>query len=159
MFGLEIPALLGAAKALPWKWIGVAAGMLAIVATAAGIYWHIENLQSELVKTSSELAEQRLLTAAEKARGDAIVQQHDVQIAHINELEAQRTAISTEVLGLRQQIQDLDIEKDIAGDDDKKADAAVDALRARSAELNRLLEHAAGNPQVRAGANPAGKAR
>lgn len=159
MFGLELGAALTAAKALPWKWIGVGLAALAIALTAGGIYLHIESLQNKLTKTASQLAEQRVLTEAEKARATAIEAQHDVQIERINTLEGQRSAISTEVLALRQQIQDLDIEQDIAGDDEDKAKAAIGRLNSRSADLNRLLERASGAGEVRTGPGPGSKAR
>lgn len=140
-----------AAKTIPWKWIGVFAGILILTLIVLFGYLHVEGLKNDLVEARTALAQEALLRKAEQARGDAIQAEHGAQVARIETLEATRSAIAGEVLALRAQIDELN-EKDIESDDASKADAAVGDLNRRNRAVNRLLEDASG-AKVRSGAS------
>jgi septal ring factor EnvC (AmiA/AmiB activator) len=131
-------------KSIPWKWIGIGLAALAVVSAIAGGYLYVDHLTSSLAETRAELATETRKAAEADARANAIKAQHDVQIERINKLEDERSTIAQEVLGLRATIQDLDIEEDLASDEEDKANAALGRLNARNLELNRLLDTASG---------------
>lgn len=142
------------------KWAAIGMGVLAIVGVIGAGLWHIQSMQKDLEKVNADLAQERVLHQAADARANAIVAEHDSQIDRINQLEDQRSNIAVEVTKLRSQIQELDIESDIEGDNEDKAQAAVAALNARSADIDRRLRNVSrpASGQVRSGNDRAGKA-
>lgn len=152
-------AIKSVAGGISWKWIGVGLMTIAMIGVVLTGALHIKRLTDDLEQKTADLATETRKAAEADARADAIKAEHDVQIERINALEDQRTKIANEVVGLRTTIQNLDIEEDLASDDEAKADAAVDRLRARNRELNGMLNHASGGQaEVRSGPGAGSKA-
>lgn len=147
-----------AAKSIPWKWIGIGLVVIAILASITGGYLYVSHLQNNLVEANAKLASEQVLRQEANARADAIKVQHDSQVIRINALETQRSAIASEVMTLRNTIQNMDIEEDIESDNAEKADAAVASFNAHNRQLNRLLERASGGDQVRSGSGAGSEA-
>ena len=129
---------------ISWKWITVGIILLVIGGSMFAGYTYIHGLTEQVATAEAAKAQAEVLKNAAEARANDIQKQHDAQIDRINTLEAQRTQIASEVMSLRQQLNDTNVEKDVEGNDAKKADAAVAALNARNAQLNRLLSQASG---------------
>lgn len=151
-------ALWLAAKELPWKWIGIGLAALAIFATIAFGYMHVEGLKDDLVETRAKLATEQRRSAEAIARADGIKVEHEKQTARLQALESQRSAIAVEVLQLRKTIDEIDLQQDLEGDDETKADAAIDRLNARNRELTRLLEQTSGAGELRPRKDPGSEA-
>lgn len=140
------------------KWIIIGLSALAVIGLITGGYLYVSHLQSNLVAANAKLASEQLLRQEADARADAIKVQHDAQVVRIDALEKQRTEIASEVLTLRNTIQNMDIEEDIESDNAEKADAAVAAFSDRNRQLNRLLERASRADEVRAGSSAGSEA-
>jgi hypothetical protein len=142
---------------IPWKLVLIGLSALLVLALVAGGYLYVSKIQNDLIGAKTALTREQSLRSEAEARADQIQLQASMQTVRIDALEAQRTSIAHEVVQLRDTIRNMDIEDDIAGDNDEKADHAVATLNARNRELNRLLEHAAGD-QVRPGPSSDSKA-
>jgi septal ring factor EnvC (AmiA/AmiB activator) len=128
-------ALFAAAKVLPWKLIGLAAGALLIGLSVFAAYEVHQHTVSQLIQAQKDLAREEMLHQAEKDRADGYVTQHNDQLARLQTLEKERNEAASRSSELQDQIDSLNLQKEFDSDTAK----ALDALNARNADLNRVL--------------------
>lgn len=157
---LGIGAALKMLKDIPWTWIAGGLVALAIGLTIFLGYQHVQDLKSDLVTATSQLANERAARQLAEATKNAVIAEHDLQIERINSLEQQRYDIAVEVTQLRTDIAQLNLEQDLEQDNEEKADAAIGRLNAAHARLDRMLRDASGaKPVVHARKGAGSKAR
>jgi chromosome segregation ATPase len=145
---------------ISWKWIGVGLAVIGLLCVIGFGYLHVENLKSDLLEKTEQLAVANRKAEEAHARADAVKKEHDDQVARIETLEHQRTEIAVEVTKLRTELAKLDLEQDLESDDEQKADAAIGRLNAAHARVNGLLRAASGAKDgVRSGQAAGSKAR
>jgi hypothetical protein len=155
---LGMSAALGTFKEIPWKWILVALLVLAVGLVGLFGYMHVENLKSDLLAKTEQVAKEQAAREVAEATTAAIKKEHADQVERIQALEKQRTDIAIEVTKLRTDLANLDLEQDMESDDEQKADAAIGRLNAAHARLNGLLRGASGADEDRVGKAAGGKA-
>jgi hypothetical protein len=149
---MGVPAALLLAKKIPWKLVVGVLAALAITGAIFAGYHYVSGLNDKLAAAKAELATEQHLHALAKLRGDYLEQAHNASVAKVQQLEVARAAAAADAQTMREQILNLDIEKDFS---DEK-DTTLPRLNGANVRLNRMLEsvsagHAAGAGRAAAG--------
>lgn len=129
-----------AAKNIPWKLIVICALALLIALLVFGAFETFRENQKHLEQARIELSQEKTAHAAEKARADNYVVQHDADVARVEQLEKDRSQIEERASALQTQIDSVDLQQDFDHDSAK----TIAGLNSRNAELTRLLNNATG---------------
>ena len=145
------------ASAMKWitgidfKWVLIGVVALSAVSVVFAGYRHVENLTNNLAKAKAELASEVIKRKTAEATRDEVKRQHDADVGRMQDLEAERSQLETDIADLNDQINQLNTEKDIAND---PAKAAADFVR-ESDRLNGVLDSLSAGRAARNRAAPA----